>query len=385
MSLTDIHPRLPPELLHLIVDNLHQHIPSLKACSLASRVFLTPTRSHLFHEINLEQDGLPKAFSEVLSTSPEIGSCVRILRIIDQGKDRGTTGMLLKEAQPLAHVLSKTTRIIEFMLMAVTEWSIIPDALRISLCNTFRQPTLKSAGLYALLHVPFSLFRWFTNLKDLRLTIHSNVDAEDRSDEINGNAPAISTKLDTLVIFDPAPEPVINFLLRPETTLDFSCLRKFTVTCTKNSTPTLTSILSTCSSTLQCLELINSHELPCGLDLSDFSSLTEVFFSAFVDYEPQSQNELFSSLVDLPSCIEVIRMRLTIIDFDRLRQLNFSYIDDCLSSEDVPCVRQVKFHVTFFNSAIPISDDDVKRYFEDVLATLSKKGILTIVPEHRMR
>jgi len=52
---------LPPELVRLIVDHLHNDKTALKACSLVSRTFLLPAQAHIFENIKLRfQRGIAK-------------------------------------------------------------------------------------------------------------------------------------------------------------------------------------------------------------------------------------------------------------------------------------------------------------------------------------
>ncbi|KAJ6588072.1 hypothetical protein B0H19DRAFT_900559, partial [Mycena capillaripes] len=47
-------PELPQELVDMVVDNLHDDIPSLESCSLAARTFLASTRTHIFNKIEIK-------------------------------------------------------------------------------------------------------------------------------------------------------------------------------------------------------------------------------------------------------------------------------------------------------------------------------------------
>jgi hypothetical protein len=74
---------LPQERIDVILDNVHDDIPSLKSCSLAARTFVTSARKHIFKKVEIvsSSDAFQR-FYNLLSSSPHIPPLVEDLRII---------------------------------------------------------------------------------------------------------------------------------------------------------------------------------------------------------------------------------------------------------------------------------------------------------------
>ncbi|KAI0078226.1 hypothetical protein K474DRAFT_950378 [Panus rudis PR-1116 ss-1] len=73
-------PRLPIELIELIIDHLHDDGDALRACKQVSRSFLPRTRFQLFHTITLSPRNLP-VFLAIIGASPFIAGVVHDLTI----------------------------------------------------------------------------------------------------------------------------------------------------------------------------------------------------------------------------------------------------------------------------------------------------------------
>ncbi|KAF7357381.1 hypothetical protein MSAN_01334100 [Mycena sanguinolenta] len=86
--------RVPQELVHLIVDNLHDDIPSLKSCSLTARAFVFLAQKCLFNKVEIlppksrdDQDSPCRKFHKLLTSSPHIASLVDELEIVLVGSE----------------------------------------------------------------------------------------------------------------------------------------------------------------------------------------------------------------------------------------------------------------------------------------------------------
>lgn len=81
------HQTIPLELIEVIIDNLANDIPTLKACSITCRAFLTRSRVYLFSSINLTstfyRPNTTSMFHEMLNSCPEIALFVRHLSVQD--------------------------------------------------------------------------------------------------------------------------------------------------------------------------------------------------------------------------------------------------------------------------------------------------------------
>ncbi|KAH9948906.1 hypothetical protein B0H21DRAFT_731686 [Amylocystis lapponica] len=74
-------PGLPPELCDLTIDFLQYDYRALKACSLASRLWLPRTRFFLFHVAIITTEQRYLEFESIIEASPEIAGFVRNLEL----------------------------------------------------------------------------------------------------------------------------------------------------------------------------------------------------------------------------------------------------------------------------------------------------------------
>jgi hypothetical protein len=54
-----VKPQLPPKLIENVVGYLHDRPLDLRKCALLSRVWVVPSRFHLFHTISIYQVSAP--------------------------------------------------------------------------------------------------------------------------------------------------------------------------------------------------------------------------------------------------------------------------------------------------------------------------------------
>ncbi|KAJ6456070.1 hypothetical protein C8R45DRAFT_1034821, partial [Mycena sanguinolenta] len=85
---------VPQELVDLIVDNLHDDIPSLKSCSLTARAFVGSAQTWIFNKVEIlppkrrdDQDSPCRKFHKLLTRSPRSASLVDELQIVLVGSE----------------------------------------------------------------------------------------------------------------------------------------------------------------------------------------------------------------------------------------------------------------------------------------------------------
>ncbi|KAJ7742719.1 hypothetical protein DFH07DRAFT_964430 [Mycena maculata] len=140
-------PVFPPELLDIIVNDLHGDIYSLKACSLAARVFVPSTRIHIFSTVYLlpptestasqlvsvAQRNHCQKFDMLLDRSPHLAPLVKDLRIVEGLSVRGRD----REAN-----MGRNAGVPENIL-----WDQLPRRLTTAIHDVLRSPAIESVRL----------------------------------------------------------------------------------------------------------------------------------------------------------------------------------------------------------------------------------------------
>lgn len=172
---------LPLDIVETIIDLLAAEVDDsyylladythLKACSLASKIFLPFTRRHIYSTLTFlsfphpgaHRDHLPKAFNSLLDRTPDITSCVRTLSYSILESD-----FVDAEVQRLLGRLP-VLRVFNLLHAGGSHnkwaWNSIPrDHLSI-LYGIMQLPTLTSLGLTAFTKFPASILASMTELE----------------------------------------------------------------------------------------------------------------------------------------------------------------------------------------------------------------------------
>ena len=72
---------VPPELDEVIIGFIIEDLKLLKLCALVCRSWLVPCRRVLFREITIESEKQYDALDAVVTVSPFIQECIRVLRL----------------------------------------------------------------------------------------------------------------------------------------------------------------------------------------------------------------------------------------------------------------------------------------------------------------
>ncbi|KAJ7777101.1 hypothetical protein B0H16DRAFT_948171 [Mycena metata] len=194
MAFTD----LPQELVDAVLDNLHDDIPTLKACSLAARIFLTSARIHLFNKIEitppLATHDPSQQFYDLLLSSPYIAPLVDELCIVlgpETSFKYDSHGSYLHGHDPWIMTESPLFLILPLLNLkriSLTEnapmkwsqdgyslkWDELAPELKSALTHVFSSPTLRQVHLRGIVvdscFQLFSLFSDATALEELRLS-----------------------------------------------------------------------------------------------------------------------------------------------------------------------------------------------------------------------
>ncbi|KZT71036.1 hypothetical protein DAEQUDRAFT_764260 [Daedalea quercina L-15889] len=75
-------PRLPPELLEIVLDHLHDHAATLGTCALACRAFAHIARFHRFHAVKVDSTARAIGLRELLAPSEDLGSLIQSLKLV---------------------------------------------------------------------------------------------------------------------------------------------------------------------------------------------------------------------------------------------------------------------------------------------------------------
>ena len=70
--LTEQNPLLPPEVLDLVIDNLHGDIPTLRSCSLLCHAFVSTARYHLFDTVLINPRNARAAKTMIIDKLPHL-------------------------------------------------------------------------------------------------------------------------------------------------------------------------------------------------------------------------------------------------------------------------------------------------------------------------
>jgi F-box domain len=169
---------IPLDIIRHIVEHFcYDDIPTLQACSLVSRSFLTPSQKGLFHSIYLHRvEGHCQRLQCVFTDNPELLSYVRELYVLDyhpiayEGRTYWTSQNeafhTILKALPCLQLLSfKFTH----NLLFPKDWKEVSVELKLALLHLCSLPSLNICELQGLDNIPVDFFDAFPHLKELSL------------------------------------------------------------------------------------------------------------------------------------------------------------------------------------------------------------------------
>ena len=158
---------LPPELIKVIVDELHDDQATLIACSLASSYFSAPCRQHLFSKIHLDQDQQQRIqdLLSILTTNPRLSINVRSLTLILHHDPDETILPKLLSMFPCLHHLSFGQRSVSSRV----SWAHLPSKLRSAIFGLLWLDSLLEARIAYFTNFPLWVLCGRSSLAKLRL------------------------------------------------------------------------------------------------------------------------------------------------------------------------------------------------------------------------
>ncbi|KAJ6482286.1 hypothetical protein C8R47DRAFT_1133546 [Mycena vitilis] len=78
-----MHPRVPSEMSDMIVDHLHDDVPTLRQCSLVCKEWLPAARFHIFSVVNLSLYSIDQMLELLFYSESPIPQCIRHLSVIE--------------------------------------------------------------------------------------------------------------------------------------------------------------------------------------------------------------------------------------------------------------------------------------------------------------
>ncbi|KAJ6455470.1 hypothetical protein C8R45DRAFT_1111495 [Mycena sanguinolenta] len=245
--------RLPQELVDIIVDNIHDDIPSLGSCSLAARTFVNSARAHLFKKIQINPPGDPplsscEKFYQLLSSSPHIAPLVEDLCIVTlSAVDLGTPIIGdLDEEQMQQHQVSwitgDTTLSLVLPLLNLKrislietgeidwdglrysmDWGKMEQPLKSALTSVFSSPRLEAVHLRGIvIESPVQLLSSLseaTSLKEMSISrLYYEFPWQDLG-ELWPESPLWRPRLQTLLLNTSASTLLFHYLVHPQISL----------------------------------------------------------------------------------------------------------------------------------------------------------------------
>jgi len=148
---------LPPEVIDLIIDFLHDDKPSLAACTLISKDFLPSTRFHLFSEVPVQPRHMLPLLELLASPSNQIAPFVQRLLFDNLGKLLFYNGITeVERCIRLLPLLTSRLPHVKSLRFSNFDLEHIPEDIRRNLFSSF--PDFKDLDLYSLHFYRFSEF-----------------------------------------------------------------------------------------------------------------------------------------------------------------------------------------------------------------------------------
>ncbi|KAJ7666005.1 hypothetical protein DFH06DRAFT_1295200 [Mycena polygramma] len=154
-------PRFPQELLDIVVSELDNDTPSLRACALTCRDLVSLAQTRLFYKVALHQAAPSEShvkkrsqcqkLSRILDISPHLASLIKDLRIVEEDRRRAT--WVSTEWRALSAVLSllDLRRISIRCAEMALDWDRLHRQLKASLQAVFSSPRIEAVQLHGIL------------------------------------------------------------------------------------------------------------------------------------------------------------------------------------------------------------------------------------------
>ncbi|KAJ7604669.1 hypothetical protein DFH06DRAFT_1487431 [Mycena polygramma] len=153
-------PRLPPELIEIIICQNATDRPTLRSCALVCRAFLPSSQAYIFCDVRLSSQGRADQLHDLLVDSPHLRTYIRSLGIFESSTDRSVpyrevTGFWLAGCPSVAASLGLLNAVTDFTLMFQhrdfnSNWDGLPEELRKPICALCQRSPLTCLRLCSL-------------------------------------------------------------------------------------------------------------------------------------------------------------------------------------------------------------------------------------------
>lgn len=151
---------LPQELIDIIIEHLAGDRRALKACSVVCHAFLSASRTHLHHWVEIDERTCRSAAESLTASVADHTMEVYIESPYDNFE-------WLSEGS-LAHILQRLVRLRKIKLNRCS-WSTLTPEFQEEVFRTLRRPSLRHIQFYSISLLPISFFSQFVDLKHLEL------------------------------------------------------------------------------------------------------------------------------------------------------------------------------------------------------------------------
>ncbi|KAJ7178217.1 hypothetical protein C8R46DRAFT_1076136 [Mycena filopes] len=243
---------VPQELIDVIVDNLHDDIPSLKSCALTARAFVGSAQTHIFQRVEInpprDRDSASPTpcqnFHKLLISSPHIAPLVTDLSIVLVGSETSFgwdeyTGEYLQDRQVTWIMAGRTLALVLPLLdlkrISLIEngpahwnsdgefsmkWNGLPRQLKSALTDLFSSPRLEAVHLRGLVikspNQLLALFSEASALKDLSLSRIFFTTRRDKLTTWPDSRPWRPQLTSLLISDEPENESLVRYFTSPQ-------------------------------------------------------------------------------------------------------------------------------------------------------------------------
>lgn len=169
--------RIDFDIIPNILNELHDDVTTLLACSLVSRMFLSTSQRLIFSSINLkDSESAPLPVTErcnrlwkVLERKPQFIADIRELCLSDGTRSKKTPHWVPKNPS-LPRILSALDGLRSFSLISEKSqlpWGDFSEELRSSILQLFRRPSLTTLRLWDIIGIPRTVLALSPQLRTL--------------------------------------------------------------------------------------------------------------------------------------------------------------------------------------------------------------------------
>ena len=157
-------PRLPPELIHCVVDHLFEDIPALASIRFANQTFNLACRRYIFGTVTLTTKSRIEKLDELVASCPSIVPFIKDFAIELPDPDPELNITISRLLRQLTHVTA-----FEIGSQLLSQWKSWPSTIRSAIKIPLSSPYLDSLSMFHIHGIPTSLLGTCPTLQDLYL------------------------------------------------------------------------------------------------------------------------------------------------------------------------------------------------------------------------